>query len=188
MSNNEKSKIAEIEEKILNFWNENNIFQKSLLKNKDKEDFVFFDGPPFATGLPHYGHLLPGTMKDIIPRYKTMRGYNVERRWGWDCHGLPVENLIEKELGVSNKQEIEEYGIEKFNRAARESVLRYEDEWKTTIPRTGRWIGRIRVWIQSLQNLYGGDLRQHMIKGLHMKDLNLCTCVQDVVLHFQTLK
>lgn len=140
MSNNEKSNIALIEEKILKFWNDNSIFKKSLEKNKDGEEFVFFDGPPFATGLPHYGHLLPGTMKDIIPRYKTMQGYNVPRRWGWDCHGLPIENLIEKELGVSNKQEIEELGVENFNRAARESVLRYEDEWKTTIPRTGRWI------------------------------------------------
>ena len=179
MSNNEKSKIAEIEEKILNFWNENNIFQKSLLKNKDKEDFVFFDGPPFATGLPHYGHLLPGTMKDIIPRYKTMRGYNVERRWGWDCHGLPVENLIEKELGVSNKQEIEEYGIEKFNRAARESVLRYEDEWKTTIPRTGRWIDMDRpyksmdpeftesVW-WGFKTTYDKGLAYEGFKSMHM--------------------
>jgi len=179
MSNNEKSNIAEIEEKILNFWNENNIFQKSLLKNKDKEDFVFFDGPPFATGLPHYGHLLPGTMKDIIPRYKTMRGYNVERRWGWDCHGLPVENLIEKELGVSNKQEIEEYGIEKFNRAARESVLRYEDEWKTTIPRTGRWIDMDRpyksmdpeftesVW-WGFKTTYDKGLAYEGFKSMHM--------------------
>lgn len=179
MSNNEKSNIAEVEEKILKFWEENNIFKKSLEKNKDGEDFVFFDGPPFATGLPHYGHLLPGTIKDIIPRYKTMRGYNVPRKWGWDCHGLPVENLIEKELGVSNKQEIEDYGIEKFNRAARESVLRYEDEWKSTIPRTGRWVDMDRsyksmdpeftesVW-WGFKSSYDKGLAYEGFKSMHM--------------------
>lgn len=179
MSNNEKSNIALIEEKVLKFWKDKEIFKKSLEKNKKGEDFVFFDGPPFATGLPHYGHLLPGTIKDIIPRYKTMQGFNVERRWGWDCHGLPVENLIEKELGVSNKQEIEDYGIEKFNRAARESVLRYEDEWKSTIPRTGRWIDMDRpyksmdpeftesVW-WGFKTAYDKNLAYEGFKSMHM--------------------
>ena len=136
----EKSQTARSEEQVLKFWNENQIFQKTLEKKSPKGDFVFYDGPPFATGLPHYGHLLAGTIKDIIPRYKTMQGYRVPRTWGWDCHGLPIENLIEKELNLETKKDIEEYGIEKFNEAARDSVLRYESEWKRYVPRSGRWI------------------------------------------------
>lgn len=136
----QKSDRALKEERILNFWKENKIFEKSLEKSAPKGEFVFYDGPPFATGLPHYGHILPGTMKDVIPRYKTMRGYKVSRRWGWDCHGLPIENLVEKELGLETKKDIEKYGIAEFNKRARESVLRYEKDWKEIIPRTGRWI------------------------------------------------
>jgi isoleucyl-tRNA synthetase len=101
---------------------------------------VFYDGPPFATGLPHFGHFVPGTIKDIIPRYKAMRGYKVERRFGWDCHGLPVENLIEKELGLDSKTDIERYGIAKFNEACRASVLRYTKEWRAIMTRVGRWV------------------------------------------------
>lgn len=138
--NIEKSEIAKKEEEILKFWKENKIFQKTVAKKAPKGDFVFYDGPPFATGTPHYGHILAGTMKDVIPRFKTMQGYRVERRWGWDCHGLPIENLIEKELGLATKKDIENFGIEKFNEAARNSVLRYEKVWKETIPRVGRWV------------------------------------------------
>lgn len=134
-----KSDVALREERILEQWRERRIFEKSVENAKGKE-FVFYDGPPFATGQPHYGHILPGTIKDVIPRYQTMKGRKVIRRWGWDCHGLPVENLVEKELGLSSKKEILEYGIEKFNRAARESVFRYADDWKKIIPRTGRWV------------------------------------------------
>ncbi len=136
----EKSPLSQKEEKTLAFWRENNIFQKSLEKEAPKGDYVFYDGPPFATGLPHFGHVLPTTIKDVIPRYQTMRGKKVVRKWGWDCHGLPIENLIEKELGLKNKKDIEDYGIEKFNAAARESVLRYADVWKEIIPRLGRWV------------------------------------------------
>ncbi len=136
----QKSEVALKEESILEFWKKNNIFQKTLNKKSPKGEFVFYDGPPFATGTPHYGHLLPGTMKDVIPRFKTMQGYRVPRRWGWDCHGLPIENLIEKELGLETKKDIENFGIEKFNDAARASVLRYEKVWKETIPRVGRWV------------------------------------------------
>ena len=139
-NNPNKSITALKEEHILSFWEENDIFKKSLLKDSPLGEFVFYDGPPFATGLPHYGHLLPGTVKDIIPRFKTMQGYHVDRKWGWDCHGLPIENLIEKELGLETKKDIEEYGIEKFNEAARDSVLRYEQEWKQYVPRSGRWV------------------------------------------------
>ncbi len=136
--NVEKSEIAKKEEEILKFWQENKIFEKSL--DKKGEDFVFYDGPPFATGLPHYGHLLASTLKDTIPRYQTMRGKRVRRKWGWDCHGLPIENLIEKELGLKSKKDIEQFGVELFNQKARDSVLRYADEWKRIIPRLGRWV------------------------------------------------
>lgn len=135
-----KSQVALAEEKVLAFWNKKKIFQKSLKKNQGNEEFVFFDGPPYATGLPHYGHLLPGTMKDVIPRYKTMKGFYVPRQWGWDCHGLPIENLIQKELNLPTKQDIVEYGIEKFNKAAKDSVLRYEQDWKESVPRVGRFV------------------------------------------------
>lgn len=137
---NKKSAVAQREEAVLAFWQEKNIFQKSLEQESPKGEFVFYDGPPYATGLPHYGHLLPGTMKDVIPRFKTMQGFHVARRWGWDCHGLPIENLIQKELELPTKHDIVEYGVEKFNRAARESVLRYEKEWQTYIPRVGRFV------------------------------------------------
>lgn len=135
-----KSKLAETEEKILAFWEKNDIFKKSLEQPSPKGNFVFYDGPPFATGEPHYGHVVPGTIKDIIPRYKTMRGYNVRRRWGWDCHGLPVENIVEKELKLASKKDILDYGIGKFNEKAQQSVMRYADDWRRIIPRLGRWV------------------------------------------------
>lgn len=135
-----ESDVARREEEVLTFWNTNNIFQKSLEKPAPGGDFVFYDGPPFATGLPHYGHILPGTIKDTIPRFQTMRGKHVRRQWGWDVHGLPVENLIEKKLGVNTKKEIEELGIGRFNEEARNSVLEYRDDWREIIPRTGRWV------------------------------------------------
>jgi isoleucyl-tRNA synthetase len=135
----EKSDIALREEAILAFWREHDIFNKSLKKEAPKGDFIFYDGPPFATGLPHYGHILAGTIKDAIPRFWTMNGYRVPRKWGWDCHGLPLENLIEKKLGLATKRDIEEYGVKNFNEAAREAVLEYADDWKEIIPRMGRW-------------------------------------------------
>jgi len=134
------SPIVKREEETLLFWQENKIFEKSLAQDSPKGEYVFYDGPPFGTGLPHYGHMLPGTIKDAIPRYKTMRGFHVDRKWGWDCHGLPVENLIEKELNLKTKNDIEAYGIEKFNKACSDSVLRYESDWKKIIPRLGRFV------------------------------------------------
>jgi len=133
-------KFPELEEEVLKFWKENKLFEKSVEKNKGSKQFVFYDGPPFATGLPHYGHILPGTIKDIIPRYQTMKGKFVERKWGWDCHGLPVENLIEKELNLNSKKDILEFGIDNFNEACRNSVLRYTNEWEKTVDRMGRII------------------------------------------------
>lgn len=135
-----KSKNAEREERVLRFWQNNEIFKKSLEKPSPKGEFVFYDGPPFATGKPHYGHLLPGTAKDIIPRYKTMQGYHVERRWGWDCHGLPIENLIQKENNLNTKKDIEAFGIKNFNKAAKASVFRYDSDWREVVPKTGRWV------------------------------------------------
>ncbi|MBE6349865.1 MAG: isoleucine--tRNA ligase [Spirochaetaceae bacterium] len=135
-----KVNFPEQEEKVLKFWNDNDVFKKSIEIREGCPEYVFYDGPPFATGLPHFGHFIPSTIKDIIPRYQTMLGKKVERRFGWDCHGLPVENLIEKELGLNSKTDIEKFGIDKFNEACRASVLRYVDEWRQTITRLGRWV------------------------------------------------
>ncbi len=137
---NFKNPFVEMEEGVLDFWEKNKIFEKSLEKDAPNGEYTFYDGPPFATGLPHYGHLVASIMKDAIPRYWTMKGYRVERRWGWDCHGLPVENLAEKEMGLKNKRDIEGVGIEKFNNYCKSIVLRYALEWKKTIRRIGRWV------------------------------------------------
>jgi isoleucyl-tRNA synthetase len=135
-----KVSFPQLEEGIVRFWEENGTFKKSVSQREGSPEYVFYDGPPFATGLPHFGHFVPGTIKDIIPRYKTMRGYHVERRFGWDCHGLPVENLIEKELGLNSKTDIEKYGIAEFNEKCRASVLRYTEEWRSIVTRLGRWV------------------------------------------------
>ena len=135
-----KVSFPEQEEQVLKVWEENDVFKKSVAQREGCEEYVLYDGPPFATGLPHFGHFLPSTIKDIIPRYQTMKGKKVERRFGWDCHGLPVENLIEKELGLNSKTDIEKYGIGNFNEACRASVLRYTKEWQQTITRLGRWV------------------------------------------------
>jgi len=127
------------ERKILDFWEKHNIFEKSIQEREGGEIFSFFDGPPFATGLPHYGHILVTTIKDAVLRFKTMQGYKVPRRVGWDCHGLPIENLIEDELDLTTKQEIEEYGMEKFNKACGDSVFRCVGEFQKTLRRVGRW-------------------------------------------------
>ena len=139
----EKSEVALREEEVQKFWEENDFFNKSVESpagEAPKGDYVFYDGPPFATGLPHYGHLLGGTLKDSIPRFWTMNGFRVRRKWGWDCHGLPLENLIEKKLGLANKKDIEDFGIKNFNEEAREAVLEYRDDWKKIVPRMGRWV------------------------------------------------
>jgi len=128
-----------MEEEVLSFWEKNKIFEKSVKRDAPKGDYVFYDGPPFATGTPHYGHIVASIMKDVVPRYWTMKGFKVERKWGWDCHGLPIENIVEKELGFKSKKDIEELGIEKFNETCRSKVLTYVDEWKKVIRRLGRW-------------------------------------------------
>jgi isoleucyl-tRNA synthetase len=132
--------FPELEKEILNFWDTDQTFLKSIEQKSVDHSFSFYDGPPFATGLPHYGHLMQSIIKDLIPRYKAMQGKRVRRVWGWDCHGLPIENIIEKELNLASKKEIENYGVDKFNEACRQTVLTYAEEWKKTIRRIGRWI------------------------------------------------
>ena len=134
-----KPSFSNIENEILDFWNKNNIFQKSLDKNNDSE-YVFYDGPPFANGLPHYGHLLTGFVKDIIPRFHTMLGNKVDRRFGWDCHGLPAEMESEKEIGVSGRAEIINFGVENFNDHCKKSVMKYTQEWEKSVYRQARWV------------------------------------------------
>jgi isoleucyl-tRNA synthetase len=132
--------IPDIEKRILKFWRENKIFEKTLEKTKKGKPYVFYDGPPFATGLPHYGHILASAIKDIVPRFWTMRGRYVKRVWGWDCHGLPIENIAERELGIKTKDEIEKMGIKKFNTFCRDRVLTYAEEWSKIVERIGRWV------------------------------------------------
>ncbi len=132
--------FAKVEEEILDLWKRERAFEKSIESRPEDRSYVFYDGPPFATGLPHYGHLLAGTIKDIIPRFWTMRGYRVERRFGWDCHGLPVEMEIEKKLGLSGRASILDYGVDRFNEACRSIVLKYTSQWQATVERMGRWV------------------------------------------------
>ena len=130
----------EREKNILHFWEENRFFEKSVENRRHNPLFNFYDGPPFATGLPHYGHILAGTIKDVVLRYKTMKGFYAPRRFGWDCHGLPVENEIEKAFGLSGASSIESFGIARFNEECRSIVLRYTEEWKAVVKRMGRWV------------------------------------------------
>ncbi len=132
--------LPKIEEKILDYWDSRKIFEKSLGQTKGGRPFTFYDGPPFATGLPHYGHILASTIKDLVPRYQTMKGHFVRRRWGWDCHGLPIEEIVERKLGISGKKEIEKIGIKKFNETCRDTVLMYAEEWGRTVRRIARWV------------------------------------------------
>ena len=133
-----------LEERVLEHWDATNAFQRSIDERPESESFVFYDGPPFATGLPHYGHFVASVLKDVVPRYWTMKGKRVDRRWGWDCHGLPVENETQKDLGLVSKADVDELGIEKFNEACRGIVLRYTEEWRKTIRRLGRWVDHDR--------------------------------------------
>jgi len=132
--------VNEQEEKILEFWKKNKTFENSLKKTEESKPYIFYDGPPFATGLPHYGHILASIEKDVIPRFWTMNNRYVKRVWGWDCHGLPIENIAEKELGINSKDEIEKIGVKKFNDFCRSKVLTYAKEWEKIIERIGRWV------------------------------------------------
>lgn len=129
-----------LEEEILEIWKRDKIFERSVSQRSGEQEFVFYDGPPFANGLPHYGHLVTGFVKDIIPRFQTMKGHKVERRFGWDCHGLPAELTTEKEINVSGRQAILDYGIEKFNAACQTSVMQFTADWEYYVTRQGRWV------------------------------------------------
>jgi isoleucyl-tRNA synthetase len=128
------------EKKISEFWKENDVFEKSIDKNEGKPEFTFYDGPPTANGKPHIGHIITRVIKDIIPRYKTMKGYHVLRKAGWDTHGLPVELEVEKSLGIDGKQDIEKFGVEPFINKCKESVWKYTDSWKVMSDRVGYWV------------------------------------------------
>ena len=133
-------KFPDLEQKVLKQWDDDDTFRASVANRDGNEEFVFYDGPPFANGLPHYGHLLTGYVKDLVPRFQTMRGRKVERRFGWDCHGLPAELEAEKQLGIKDKAEIEVMGLAKFNEYCKASVLKYTDEWRDYVTRQARWV------------------------------------------------
>ena len=133
-------RFSDMEQQVLRYWDLDQTFQASCENRETSPEYVFYDGPPFANGLPHYGHLLTGYVKDIIPRYKTMRGYKVARVFGWDCHGLPAELEAEKQLGIKDKGQIEAMGLEKFNEYCAQSVLQYTEEWKAYVTRQARWV------------------------------------------------
>ncbi len=132
--------IKDTEENIIKFWKKDKTFEKSLKKTEKSKPYIFYDGPPFATGLPHYGHILGSVTKDVFGRFWTMKGRYVRRIWGWDCHGLPIENIAEKGLGINSKDEIEKMGVKKFNDYCRSKVLDYADSWEKVIERIGRWV------------------------------------------------
>ena len=134
------SKFPEMETEVQKFWAEDDTFKASLEQSKGNPEYIFYDGPPFANGLPHYGHLLTGYVKDIVPRYRTMAGNYVPRVFGWDCHGLPAELEAEKQLGITDKGQIHDMGLEKFNEYCASSVLRYTDEWEEYVTRQARWV------------------------------------------------
>lgn len=174
-----KRKYTDMEMEVLSHWNENKIFEKSV-ENRSKDNiYSFYDGPPFATGTPHYGHIVASVIKDVVPRFWTMKGFRVERRWGWDCHGLPIENIAEKELGITQKKQIEELGVEKFNETCRKRVLAYVDDWKHVINRLGRWADMENdyktmdkdfmesVW-WVFKELYDNDLVYESYRSMHI--------------------
>ncbi|MFT4633427.1 MAG: isoleucyl-tRNA synthetase [Candidatus Azotimanducaceae bacterium] len=137
---NEPFSFVDSEHKILNFWRDKDIFQRSLQQTADAEPYIFYDGPPFATGLPHHGHLVGSILKDAVPRYFTMKGRYVQRRFGWDCHGLPIEHEIDKALGMSSQEAVAKLGVKGYNDECRAIVQRYTSEWESTISRIGRWV------------------------------------------------
>src|SRR5690606_27788247 len=151
--NLEKINYPETEEKILKFWEENKIFEKSISSRDENKPFTFYEGPPTANGKPGIHHVMSRTLKDLVCRYKTMEGYQVKRKAGWDTHGLPVEIEVEKKLNLKNKQEIEDYGIEKFNKKCKESVFQYEKLWREMTIRMGYAIDLDNPYI-TLENYY----------------------------------
>lgn len=172
----DQKSFSEREEDVMHFWEKEQIFKKSLDQRQQGQRFSFYDGPPFATGLPHYGHLLAGTIKDVVPRYKTMKGYHVPRTFGWDCHGIPVENEVEKSHQLSGAATIEKFGIANFNEACRSIVLRFTKEWKSTVSRMGRWVDFDKTWhtmdLPFMESVWWG-FKQLYEKGLVYEGLKV---------------
>jgi len=183
--------FPDLELGILQYWKEEDVFKRSMERRKNGEVFSFYDGPPFATGLPHYGHILAGTIKDVIPRYQTMRGKYVKRRFGWDCHGLPVENEIEKEKNLTSKKDIEELGIGKFNDYCRGAVQRFTGEWRATVERLGRFVDMdwdYRTmdpdYMESIWWVFGELHKQGLIYEGH-KPMHVCPRCQTPLSNFE---
>lgn len=171
--------FVSMEEKVLSFWDDKKIFEKSN-DNRNKADikkeFNFYDGPPFANGLPHYGHMLGQVLKDVVPRYWNMRGYYVERRFGWDCHGLPVEFEVEKKYKLNGRKDVLAMGVDKFNETCRSTVFHYSNEWKHTIKRLGRWVdwnNQYRTMDRSFMESVWWAFSKLFEKGLVYKDLKV---------------
>ncbi len=137
---NDQFSFVQAEHKILKFWKDRDIFKRTLEKTAKGKPYIFYDGPPFATGLPHHGHLVGSILKDVVPRYFTMKGRYVERRFGWDCHGLPIEHEIDKKLGMTAHDAVKKFGVKGYNDECRSIVQRYTSEWEKTITRIGRWV------------------------------------------------
>ena len=163
----------DLELEVLHSWDRDKVYEQTLEATKDNEPYIFYDGPPFATGLPHYGHILASTIKDAVGRYKTMQGFYVRRRWGWDCHGLPIENIVEKNLKISGKKQIEEVGVERFNKVCRDNVLQFVSDWKKTVHRMGRWVdfdSAYKTMDTSYMESVWWGLKQTWDKGLIYED------------------
>jgi len=152
-SPSQKYNPKQVEEKILKFWLENDIFEKSVNQRKEAKPYIFLEGPPTANGMPHPGHVLTRVMKDLILRYKAMNGYHILRKAGWDTHGLPVEIEVEKKLGLKDKNEVEKYGVKKFNEECKISVFKYENAWVEMTKRIGFWVDMDNPYI-TLKNDY----------------------------------
>ncbi|MDQ5811731.1 MAG: class I tRNA ligase family protein, partial [Actinomycetota bacterium] len=162
-------RFPELEEEVMGLWARRRPFEKSVESRPEDRPFVFYEGPPTANGKPGFHHALARAFKDLIPRYKTMQGYRVERKGGWDTHGLPVEIQVEKELGLQGKSDIERYGVEEFNRLCRESVFRYVEDWRAMSERLGFWIDMDDPY-RTLDNSYIESV-WWALKGLYDKDL-----------------
>jgi isoleucyl-tRNA synthetase len=184
--------FAKIEEQVLRRWDEHNTFRRSIESRRSCEAFIFYDGPPFANGLPHYGHILTSYVKDTVPRYFTMRGRLVERRWGWDCHGLPVELDAQQKLGLRGVKEVNEYGVGRFNEVCRDLVFTYAGEWRKVIDRIGRWVDwddQYRTmdlsYMETVMHIFSRLYREGLIYESY-KVLAYCTSCQTPLSNFET--
>jgi len=172
----DKVKYPEIEKRVLKFWKENNVFEKSINSRKDAKPYTFYEGPPTANGKPGIHHVMARTLKDLVCRYKTLKGYQVKRQGGWDTHGLPVEIEVEKQLGIKNKSEIPEFGVAKYNKACRESVFTYKDLWEQMTDRMGYWLDLDTAYITCTNNYIESvwwALKTMFDKGLIYKDYKI---------------